>query len=141
MSLKKFLNPRLAAVEQDTSLAEVQRIFQAAPFHHLLVVEHKVLVGIISDRDLFKALSPNLGTAAETRKDTATLNKKAHQIMSRPVRSLHQKNDIYDAIDLFLKHKISCVPIVDEYNHPIGMISWRDILALLAAGKRKKEQH
>lgn len=140
MSLKKFLTSRLATVSPDTSLAEVKRIFEVAAFHHLLVVENKVLVGIVSDRDLFKALSPNLGTASETRRDTATLNKKVHQIMSRQLWNLRPEQSVYDAIELFLQQKISCIPIVNEHNQPVGIISWRDILRLLAEGKNRREQ-
>lgn len=140
MSLKKFLTSRLATVRPDTSLAEVKRIFEAALFHHLLVVENRALVGIVSDRDLFKALSPNLGTASEARKDTATLNKKVHQIMSRQLWTLEPEQSVYDAIELFLQQKISCIPIVNQQKQPVGIISWRDILRLLAQGKHRRQQ-
>ncbi|GAB3011931.1 CBS domain-containing protein [Bowmanella dokdonensis] len=131
----KIMTKRVVSVAPDTGLAEVKRLFDAARFHHLLVVENKQLVGILSDRDLFRALSPNLGTAAETRRDTATLNKKVHQIMSRQLWVLYPQNDIYDAINLFHSQKISCIPVVDENRTPMGIISWRDIIKLLAVGK------
>ncbi len=139
MSLEKVMTRRLVTVEPDASLAEVQRIFDAKLFHHLLVVENHQLVGIVSDRDLFKALSPNLGTAAETRRDTATLNKKVYQIMARHLWVLTLDNDIYDAINLINQQKISCLPVIDENRHPIGILSWRDILRLLSEGKVKRQ--
>jgi hypothetical protein len=39
------------------------------------------LCGVISDRDLLRALSPYVGTASENARDTATLRKRVHQIM------------------------------------------------------------
>jgi acetoin utilization protein AcuB len=42
----------------------VKEIFDTQSFHHLLVLhEHKRLSGIVSDRDLLRALSPYVGSA------------------------------------------------------------------------------
>mgnify|MGYP006123867343 FL=1 len=35
-------------------------------------------MGVISDRDLLKTLSPNLGTLAESANNLSCVNKKAH---------------------------------------------------------------
>jgi CBS-domain-containing membrane protein len=67
---------------------------------------------VVSDRDLFKALSPNIGTNIETYKDTATLNKRVHQIMSRKPKILREDATVDAAIDLFNEHAISCIPIL-----------------------------
>jgi len=112
----------------DDRLMSVNDIFQHCKFSHLLVVEAGVLVGIVSDGDLFKAISPNIGTASESYKDAATLNKRVHQIMSRKPIVLHEDASIDDAIDVFNSHRISCIPIVNAANKPVGIVSWRDIL-------------
>ncbi len=83
MSIEKIMSKTVVTVEMDDSLKVVKDIFDNTNFHHLLVVESGKLFGVISDRDLLKSLSPDIGTVAETSKDTATLNKRAHQIMTR----------------------------------------------------------
>jgi acetoin utilization protein AcuB len=35
---------------------------------------------------------------------------------------------------LLLTHRISCIPIVDDENNPVGIVSWRDVLKSLRAG-------
>jgi len=40
------------------------------------VIESGKLIGVVSDRDLLKAISPNIGTMSETYRDEATLNKR-----------------------------------------------------------------
>ena len=73
-SLKNVMTTRLVTVELDDTLAVVKQIFDSVKFHHLLVVDsHKKLCGVISDRDLLRALSPHIGTLAENARDTATL--------------------------------------------------------------------
>jgi acetoin utilization protein AcuB len=128
MSVEKIMSKTPTTVEMDDSLSVVKEIFDHTRFHHLLVVDSGKLFGVVSDRDLLKALSPNVGTVRETSKDAASLNKKVHQIMTRKPIVLAQNAGIYDAIEIFNNHNISCIPIVDEHQIPIGIVSWRDIL-------------
>jgi acetoin utilization protein AcuB len=131
MNLKQIMTSKIITVEPDDSLATVKEIFDRLKFHHVLVVESNLLVGVVSDRDLLKALSPNLGTLSATLKDEATLNKRVHQIMSRSPITLHADSGIIDAIALFNTQRVSCIPIVNDEFRPLGIVSWRDILKAL----------
>ena len=131
------MSSKVVSVEMDDSLAEVKRIFDNAHFHHLVVIANNKLVGVISDRDLLKALSPNIDSAGVTAKDLACLNKKAHQIMSRNPITLPESASIKNAVDTFNKHKISCIPIVDDNNQLKGIVSWRDIMRKLGDAYNK----
>jgi acetoin utilization protein AcuB len=98
-----------------------------------VVDEHKKLSGVLSDRDLLRALSPYVGSATETARDLATLNKRVHQIMTRRPITLRQESGIAEAVELLLKNRISCLPIVDDDFKPVGIVSWRDLLRTLAS--------
>jgi len=127
----EIMSKTVVTVEMDDSLEVIKEIFDNTGFHHLLVVESDKLLGVISDRDLLKALSPNIGTLSETVRDLASLNKRAHQIMTRKAVTLGPDAAILDAIEIFNTHNISCIPVVDDQNKPVGIISWRDILKTL----------
>src|SRR5450755_2391297 len=132
MDVGSIMTARVVTVEMDDRLDVVKQIFDTLNFHHLLVIDDlKKLIGIVSDRDLLKALSPRLGHAAETSRDAATLNKHVHQIMSRKLVTLHPRAKVADAVQLFLEHRISCIPIVNEAFKPVGILSWRDVMKLL----------
>ncbi|MGO8856627.1 MAG: CBS domain-containing protein [Steroidobacteraceae bacterium] len=134
MLLNKIMKTRLATVEMDDKLRVVKDIFDSMGFHHLLVVgDDKTLRGVVSDRDLLRALSPYIGTAAETTRDIASMNKRVHQIMSRQPITLKADGTVDAAVALLLDHRISCVPIVDDQFRPVGIVSWRDILRASAA--------
>jgi acetoin utilization protein AcuB len=128
MALKDIMSKNVVTVELDDKLSLVKEIFDHGKFHHLIALEDGEILGVVSDRDLFKALSPNIGTATESFKDTATLNKRVHQIMSRKPKMLHQDASIDDAIDLFNSEGVSCIPIVGDDQRLVGILSWRDIL-------------
>ncbi len=122
----------------DDTLATIKTIFDNVSFHHLLVIDNDNLRGIISDRDLLKALSPTLGTAAETSKDLASLNKKAHQIMTRkPITTLDTAT-LYQAISVFNRYTVSCLPVVNKEGKVVGILSWRDIFKKLEESYEKK---
>ncbi len=128
MSIEKIMSKNPVTIGMDDSLKAVKVNFDKEGIHHLLVVESDKLRGVISDRDLLKALSPNIGTLAETNKDAITLNKKVHQIMTSKLVTLTPDAEISDTIEIFNNHNISCIPVVDDKNKPVGIISWRDII-------------
>lgn len=138
MSVAKIMSKRVVSVHMDDSLQSLRELFSATGFHHLVVVHNNQLQGIISDRDLMKAISPFVDTVSERNLDRATLDKKAHQIMTRNVITLHPDASIYTAIELFNNNKISCIPVVDEKHHAVGMVSWRDIMCFMQARVESK---
>jgi len=128
VSIEKIMSTKLVTVQLDDTLETVKAIFDNLKFHHVLVVEERKLLGVVSDRDLFKALSPNIGSARESYQDLASLNKRVHQVMTRRPVVLQQTATVDDAIHQFNTHNVSCLPVVDLNNHPVGIVSWRDIL-------------
>lgn len=128
MKISKLMSRDLVAVNMDDSLGKVKEIFEKTNFHHVLVVDESRLFGVISDRDLLKSLSPKIDTAAATARDLASLNKRAHQIMTRNPITLSEDDTIKSAVDIFNHHTISCIPIVNRDDKPVGIVSWRDIM-------------
>ena len=130
--IQDIMTKRIVTVVMDDSLETVKEIFEQTRFHHLLVISADKLVGVISDRDYLKAVSPNIGTLAETRVDSETLNKRVHQIMSRDPKTLGPDDTIMQAVRLFNEYRFSCIPIIDKVGKPTGIVSWRDIFKYVA---------
>ncbi|MFC3853972.1 CBS domain-containing protein [Salinispirillum marinum] len=138
MAVADIMTRKVVSIGMDDTLEDVKHIFDNTQFHHLLVIQSGNLVGVISDRDLFKAISPNLGTAAETWKDLATLSKKVHQVMTRKLVVIRENAPIFDAVEMINQHRVSCLPVVDERGKVAGILSWRDILRELEHARRIK---
>ena len=128
MSVNSIMSQRVVSVKMDDSLHTIKELFEATGFHHLLVVEGRKLTGIISDRDLLKALSPFIDTISERAKDRATLERRAHQIMTRDVITVKEHSSVLNAISTFNRHRLSCLPVINAKDEPVGVLSWRDIL-------------
>lgn len=124
----RIMTIRVVTIEMDDSLEVVRDIFKKVRFHHLLVVDNEKLVGIISDRDLLKAVSPFVGTISETTRDRATLNKRAHQIMSHHPVTVRSSCSLQEAAQLMLGRGFSCLPVTTADGEVLGMVTWKDVL-------------
>lgn len=142
MGVNEIMSQRVVSVKMDDSLHTLKELFEATGFHHLLVVEDKKLVGVISDRDLLKSLSPFTDTLSERLKDRATLERRAHQIMSRDIVAIKEHSSIMTAIAFFNRRSVSCLPVLNGKGEPVGIVSWRDILRYMeekVLNKKRKE--
>ncbi len=114
----QLMNSNLETVSPDTNLMEAWQVMVNLGVRHLPVTDNKgVITGIISDRDLAR-----LGT----------------QISAFPVSQVMCKNIITATIDtqltdvaaLMLDKKIGSVPVIDENNKAIGIVTRSDIMKM-----------
>jgi acetoin utilization protein AcuB len=118
----------VVTVGLDDTLRTVQALFERYRFHHAIVVDQGRVVGVVSDRDLFRNLSPFIGMGSERPMDQASLNRKVHQIMSRRPITVGGGEPIASAGLLMLQHNISCLPVVDAQGGCRGVVTSRDVL-------------
>ncbi|BAJ03217.1 CBS domain-containing protein [Shewanella violacea] len=127
-----IMTSRIVTIEMDDRLTVAKEIFDNAPFHHLLVIEHNKLRGILSERDYLRALSPNIGNINETERDSETLQKRAHQVMTRSPVTIAPNQTIKQAGELLLQHDIGSLPVLDK-GKLVGIITWKDLLKAFVA--------
>ncbi len=128
MQVREIMHTPAVTVQLDDLLREVKTIFDADVVHHVMVVEEERLVGLISERDLLRAISPYLATHVYTTRDLATLHQRVHQIVARHPMHLPPEATVQDAIGIFNAHHLDCIPIVDAQGVPLGMLTRADIV-------------
>jgi len=138
MKVKQIMCRDLVTLAMDDTLSDAKTLFELHDLHHILIKDQAKIVGIITDRDLWQNLSPTVGTRKETPQDGFILNKKIHLIMARNVITATAEVSLNEAILLFYDHNISCLPVVDENQSPIGIVTWRDIIKIIAQQYRRK---
>jgi len=139
-AVDKIMSRKLVTVEMDDSLHEIREIFEHVRFHHILVVDNNRLMGVISDRDLLKAVSPYASTVAERPRDAATLRKRAHQIMNHKPITIFTDGNVLEAMHLFIDKKISCLPVLNRDETIAGILTWHDILKAIIHTVEKAHQ-
>lgn len=138
MNIDTIMSKKLITLSMDCSLGDAKSIFEQHPIHHLPVLdESKKLIGLLNDRDLYKHLSPSIGTAKETHQDLAMLKKPVNLIMTRDLITAPSTLKIKEALVWIDEHHISCLPVVDD-GKLVGIVSWRDVIKVLAEIQRRQ---
>ena len=128
MTVELVMTQEIFTVRMDDSIGTMREILRTAQFHHLLVVDGRKLVGILSDRDVLRVISPCLGTLSETTRDLAFLDRRVHQIMTRRPITVSRNTSIETAAELLIENGISCLPVTSSDGEIEGIVTWRDLL-------------
>lgn len=133
MKVKDIMVRDVATLDVGDELSLANDIMKLGRIRHLPVVAGKKLVGIISERDLFRSsLVEALGHGPEKARDVMKAVR-IQDIMVTNVITVSPEMEIKDAVQLMLKHKIGCLPVVAG-EELIGLVTETDILQLCVQG-------
>lgn len=123
----------LVVIYEDDFISEALSLFKKHRFSKLVVISKDFrLRGILSYFDIVNyLLSPREKPSSGGRNGNKSsyLQKQVKNFMKEKVLTLFSYEPIKKAIKLILEKEIGSVIIVDEENHPIGIITTRDILS------------
>ena len=127
MKVKDIMVKEVATLDINDDLSLAYDIMRLGRFRHIPVVDGTRLVGIISERDLFRSsLAQALGYATkETRDLMKTLRIK--DVMVTAVITIPPDTDLCEATKIMMEEKIGCLPVVEDYII-VGLITETDIL-------------
>lgn len=99
---------------------------------HLPVLKDGVLMGVVSDRDL-RSGTPGLDEVLrEPARLLNRLSRPVTELMSTHVLSMTPDDDLEDAVDLLIEHRVGALPVVDPGSHHlVGILSYVDALRAL----------
>ncbi len=131
MNVDAIMSRDVETVAPDVTLMEIQEVLRKRGFRHLLVVEDGALVGVISDRDVLRVISPFLDTLSESARDVKTLMRPASDVMRSDPVSASPDTSVEDAASTLLEHTISCLPVIGDDAQIQGIVTTKDLLRSL----------
>ncbi|MCH2209014.1 MAG: CBS domain-containing protein [Lentisphaerales bacterium] len=131
MMVKDVMTRDLVVGEMDYTLSALENILNSKRIGHIFIIDNGVLRGVVSDGDIKRRKSFLAGTDLSTTREEFTLDLKAHQIMSRKLISLNEHATVTEAIDALLKHDIHCLPVINDRDRLVGIITGSDLLRLM----------
>ena len=130
---RDLMTAPVCTVRMDDSILVARDLFDRHKFHHVLVLEDRRVVGVVSDRDILKRISPFVGNLIMERgQDLNTLKKRIHQAMTRNLVTIGPDELVGEAASIMIAERVSCLPVVDDERHPLGILTIRDILTWAA---------
>ncbi len=131
MKVMDLMQKKVFTVKPNDKVDRVFFLIHYEDIRHLPVVEGDKVVGIVSDRDLYKALGPKKHTRAlvEQKNDTilSVSSKKVCHIMRRGVITIDPEASMKKTAIILAKKKIGALPVVKN-NKLVGIITATDLL-------------
>ena len=129
MLVEDVMQPEVITISPKTSLPEAMRLVRQRGIRHLPVVDNGMLIGIVSDRDLKRAMA-SPATSLERHELTYLLDAlEVAEIMTRAVITVGRTVHIEEAARLMVTSKVSALPVT-EVGRLVGIVTETDVLGL-----------
>lgn len=131
MTVREIMMKGAVTLGCEDTLDIADDIMNLGRIRHLPVLDRGRVVGVISQRDLFRsALVKLLGMKSGEQK-TLLKSFRVSDVMSRPVVTIAPGSDVREAARLMVEKKIGCLPVV-EGEEFVGLVTESDILRFVA---------
>ena len=99
---------------------------------HIPVLEEGQIVGVVTQRDVFKARMSSTMGYGEKGQRAFLHTVRVKEIMSHPVMTVSPETAVADAASLMLTHGIGCLPVVQN-DQLVGIVTKTNLLHRLRA--------
>lgn len=132
MQVQDLMTTDLVTINRNDDLRMVEDIMQECHIRHIPVIEEGTLVGLVSQRDVFKARMSSTMGYGEKGQRAFLHNVRVKEIMTHPVVTVAPDTPLTEAVDLMIQKEIGCLPVVRD-KAPVGILTKTDLLARLRA--------
>ena len=115
---------RLLSVDPDTTIAEVARRMRTEDTDSVAVMSQGRLVGIITERDMVRAIADGVDSQQAT----------ASVVMTEDPATVEADEDAAVVAVKMIKLGVRHLPVVNKSGKPIGLVSARNLVAMLDRG-------
>jgi acetoin utilization protein AcuB len=130
-TINDYAHRNTVTIDIDAPLADAVSSMQAHRIRHLCVLEEGRLVGILTDRDVKRAL-PSVFTAdlAESQYEKVLTEISVGRVMTKNPITVSLETPLIEGVSLMLTHRISGLPVIEE-GQLVGIITETDCLLAL----------
>lgn len=122
----RLMSSGVVTVRPGTSVQEAAELLRDKNIGSLVVVDDTdTLQGILTNTDFVEIVAEN------TPKDDSSVM----DFMTKEVVTVTAQDSVQDAADRFITYDIHHLPVVDNEDHVVGMLSTTDITAYISAVK------
>lgn len=131
--ISSLMHPRIVTTAPTSAIFEIVSIFRHHHIRHVPVVENEKLVGILSDRDVRRAIGwahiRDMQAEAQSRVFESPVF--VENIMQRDVRVVAPGETVRDALGRMLESRFHSLPVVQD-DRLVGIVTQTDFLNAVA---------
>ncbi len=127
MKVKEWMTPEPKTVNEDDPVKAAVNLVVENRIRHLPVVRGDALVGIISDRDLKRAMPSIVAGATAEEYQTFMEETPVEQAMTANPIACAPDTDLVDLVREFCQKKVGAIPVVDD-GRLVGIVTQTDMM-------------
>jgi acetoin utilization protein AcuB len=129
MDVQDVMSTPVTTVTPDTLVQTASRVMRDAQIRHLpIVTDEATLVGILTDRDLRRAVPSDVPHLVKYEQHSQLDQLRVREIMTPEVLTVRGPTALREAGQLVLQHKVGCLPVVRNHHTLVGIITVTDLL-------------
>ena len=130
MHVGQFMTRDPITVSEDTSMKEAMLLLRTHHIRHLPVATGKLLVGLVSDRDIRRAAPSLLSGIGESDYENVLGETPVARIMTREPFTVTETTPLSEAVRVLVDKKFGSLPVVDG-KELVGIFTEIDALKVL----------
>lgn len=132
MQVREIMAKDIEVVDRNDNLRTVEERMATKQLRHLPVLEQGEVVGVVTQRDLFKAAMSSAMGYGEKAQQAYLQSVRVKEIMVYPVVTIAPDTSVAAAADMMINRGIGCLPVVDN-QQLVGIVTKTDLLRCLRA--------
>ena len=131
-TVREIMTTEVTTLGRNDSLQLVKDIMTLGRVRHFPVVDDRAVVGVVSQRDLYKASLGSVMKYGEKAQRAFLEGIVVKEVMSDPPITIAPHASVQEAARLMMEKKIGCLPVL-EGAKLVGLVTETDMLKLVAA--------
>lgn len=125
------MSAKVQSIQKGQPLSKVYQIIKESGVHHVPILDKDELVGLVSFTDLMQLNFTLQGLESKGLDNLIDQQFKTTDIMSTSLITLDINQSIRDAVNLLSDGGYHSLPVIDENNHLLGMVTSTDLIRYL----------
>lgn len=129
-----YMTRTVKTVGRDTTMRELQRMFEESDFNAFPVRENDDIVGLVTKFDFLKCFAFTPGRMVPSYNDL--LSRRVAEVMTPEFIYVDAGTKLTRVLQLMVDHRMKSIPVMDTQQRLVGIIAREDIMRALAGGVR-----
>jgi acetoin utilization protein AcuB len=132
MLAEEIMTRQPRTLPTSASIADAVDALESMHVRHLPVVDDRgILVGVVSDRDLGPLMKTFIIDEAVQRMPYPPEERSVTEVMTASPLAVREDADVAEVLDTLIDERIGAIPVVDDADRVVGIISYVDVLTAL----------
>ena len=129
-----YMTRTVKTVGRDTTMRELQRMFEQTDFNAFPVRENDDIVGLVTKFDFLKCFAFTPSRMVPSYDDL--LSRRAAEVMTPEFIYVDAGTKLTRVLQLMVEHRMKSIPVLDPEQRLLGIIAREDVMRALAGGVR-----